>query len=884
MSRFIRARTAICLLAAAAACATAAPARAHGFGQRYDLALPLSLYLIGAAAAVVFSFLIAGLFLRHPSHRRLYPRLVLAGAGWWVIACPLVVILKLIALVVFGVTVLAGFFGSRDPYQNIAPTMVWIIWWVGLAYVCAFVGNLWAVANPWRTVFEGAEWLYRRFASRRVRSFRLPYPDVLGVWPACILLLTFSSIELVFPNAAVPRDLAWLAVAYSVLTWVGMALYGKDVWISRVEVFSLLFGTFARFAPIDAKVRDHVGGQEREWVLRPFGAGLLDSEPVSTSMMAFVLALLATVLFDGALGTGEWAALEDGVAARLPGLGEAASLVIRTVGIVAFWLIFLGLFTAIGAAMSAAVGGKRSPLQMAQDFALTLVPIAIGYHLAHYLLYLLIQGQYIVPLASDPFGRGWNLFGTAGYRVDIAVLGARFAWYTALTSVVLGHVAAVYLAHTKAMRILDGRAVALRCEVPLTALMVAFTFLSLSLLAEPIVERRAAVDRAAAGSVEIVIPAGAVLPDLGSGRLVAVGPGKFAKEKLTYRVLGSAFHDGTRMTAADILYAYMFAYRWSKSDDTGKAQYDPFVAAATAPLRQRLAGVQVVGLDTTSKSIRFGDITFEHDLLIIDVYAMLAPGDPDQQAAFVPPWSTVPWHVIALMEEAVSRGWAAFSEDEARRRGVEWLDLVRSGPMNARLGTLVEGFARDGFRPEPLQSLVSADEARKRWTALAAFYKDHGHFLVTNGPYRLKSWDAEGVALEAFRDMSYPLGVGSFDVSAIPRRGYVTRVEQKGRRIRLSGDIETLMKFQRSYKLLREPMPTVASNELQRSAPECRYVIIDGQGQVASAGLAHLGADATFEVMLDSELSVGDYTLLAEIIVNGNAMNAEIRQFPLSVQ
>ncbi len=104
---------------------------------------------------------------------------------------------------------------------------------------------------------------------------------------------------------------------------------------------------------------------------------------------------------------------------------------------------------------------------MARHFAFTLVPIAIGYHLAHYLTFLLIQGQYIIPLASDPFGFGWNLFGTAGYRVDIAIVGARFAWYAAVSAILIGHVAAVYLAHIKAhaaFRRTPRRAGARRCR------------------------------------------------------------------------------------------------------------------------------------------------------------------------------------------------------------------------------------------------------------------------------------------------------------------------------------------------------------------------------------------------------------------------------------
>ena len=146
-------------------------------------------------------------------------------------------------------------------------------------------------------------------------SLRLPYPSRLGAWPACLLLLGFSWIELISPNAAEPAFIARLAIAYSILTWAGMLAFGRDAWLQHGEVFSLVFGTLARFAPTEAR--------DGRLLLRPFGAGLLEAPPLSTSMMAFVLLLLATVLYDGLIGTGEWAMLERGCA-RLPVPGEQA--------------------------------------------------------------------------------------------------------------------------------------------------------------------------------------------------------------------------------------------------------------------------------------------------------------------------------------------------------------------------------------------------------------------------------------------------------------------------------------------------------------------------------------------------------------------------------
>jgi hypothetical protein len=866
------------LILCAATTLLSTPACAHGFGQRYDLPIPLSFYLAGVAAAVVVSFIIVGLFVRAAPRAESYPRLDLFVLPLVRVLAPATALaLKLLALAVFIVTVMAALRGDPNPYRNIAPSMVWIAGWVGLAYVSAFVGNVWAAINPWRTIFETLETLHGGITGRPALSLRLPYPAALGVWPAFVLLLAFSWIELVYSNPAEPAFLGRLLVTYSILTFAGMFLFGGETWLARGELFTLVFGTFARFAPLDVRT----GAQRGLW-LRPYGAGLLDTGAVSTSMMAFVLLLLATVLYDGALGTPEWGRLESTLAPSLAALGDFKFMAIRTFGLLAFWLVFFGAYVGVSGVMRAVTPSPLPTLAIARAFAFTLVPIAIGYHLAHYLTFLLIQGQYLIPLASDPFGFGWNLFGTAHYRVDIAIVGATFAWYTAVSAILLGHVAAVYLAHRKAIEVIGTRAGALRSQVPLTALMVAYTFVSLTILAEPITERRTPAQPTQVAG-EMIVPDDAVVPEPGSGRLLPVGPGKVARQKLTYRLLGSAFHDGTRLNAADLLYATMFAYRWGARSDREDAPFDPLVAAATATMRAELVGLRVLGADSTSKTIRFGDFEYVRELHVVDVYVSRVALDREQDAAFAPPWTTLPWHLIVLMEQAVSRGLAAFSESEAKRRGVPWLDIVRSPELNTQLAALAETFAREGYRPEALKPLVGADEARKRWTALLAFFKERGHFLVANGPYLVKGWSADGVTLQAFRDLSYPLGVGSYDAYAVPRRGFLTGIEQQGDRIKLFGDIELAMKHMRSYDIVRKPLQSIAADVRLRAAPECRYLVTDQDGRVLIAGTAALEGDATFSLDLGGKLPAGEFTLAAQIVVNGNAANVEIRRFPISI-
>lgn len=125
---------------------------------------------------------------------------------------------------------------------------------------------------------------------------------------------------------------------------------------------------------------------------------------------------------------------------------------------------------------------------VAGNFVLTLIPIALAYHLAHYLSYLLIVGQYMIPLISDPFGYGWDLFGTKLYFINIGIINARWVWIISVIAIVVGHIFAVFLAHVMAQRVFRDPQLVLRSQIPLLILMVGYTMVSLWILAQPIVE------------------------------------------------------------------------------------------------------------------------------------------------------------------------------------------------------------------------------------------------------------------------------------------------------------------------------------------------------------------------------------------------------------
>ena len=502
------------LLAAAAALA-AKPVYAHGFGERYDLPIPLGYFLIGAGAAVALSFIVVGAFLGPGKASFRYPRynLLTAPALGRVLSCRwLRHGVRAAALAVFLIVLSAALLGTGRPLENIAPTFVWIIWWVGMGYVAALAGNLWALVNPWKTVFEWVQALMGDDGPDEEAAL-FDYPEGWDLWPAVVLFFAFAWVENVYADASRPFNLGILVLAYSAITWAGMLAFGKHRWLRHCEVFSVLFSLFARFSPTEVRVSGSAvcdscdsgcgGGAcvdcyecfelaepgERELNLRPYAVGLTGTGRVSNATMVFVVAALATVTFDGIVETPRWVSFQThlyGVAEAL--FGTNALEAIDTLGLLMVPAVLLALYLVVCLAVRG-LAGERVPMpEMAGAFVFSLVPIALAYNVAHFLSLLLINGQLIIPLASDPFGEGWNVLGTAGYEPNTTIVDAKFVWFLSVAVIVAGHIASVYAAHVIALRRLGDRRAALRSQYPMLALMVSYTAISLWILAQPIVQ------------------------------------------------------------------------------------------------------------------------------------------------------------------------------------------------------------------------------------------------------------------------------------------------------------------------------------------------------------------------------------------------------------
>lgn len=476
--------------AALGVCFAAERAEAHAFGVRYDLPLPLGLYLSAAGAAVALSFVVTAAFAARRDGRPLHPFLVLSrDPDAWPLLRPIRLALCLIGVALLLLILAAGFLGASSPTSNIAPLLVWVVWWVGFLLFTAFVGNLWPLLSPWSAVYDGVARLLP--AARRRLPTQAFYPRWLGSWPAAILLLAFVWLELVGSLGESPRALAGILLLFTVFAVLVMAWFGRTTWLSNVDPFHKVFDLLGGFAPLGRSRR--MPGHAL--LLRVPGMGLAERRAESLSDVALIMILLGAVIYDGLTETPLWASALDWVsrseALRRPlltlaNLGLRPLDVVETVGLLAAPLILSALYAFFSLATALAVG-KISTAQVMRNFAPSLLPIAIAYHLSHYLSYLLLAGQLVVPLASDPFGLGWNLFGTRHHAIDVGIIGAKTVWYVSVVALVSGHVISVVLAHLEAMRCLPTAKAAVVAQIPFLILMVGFTVCSLWILAQPVV-------------------------------------------------------------------------------------------------------------------------------------------------------------------------------------------------------------------------------------------------------------------------------------------------------------------------------------------------------------------------------------------------------------
>jgi hypothetical protein len=456
--------------------ALATPAHAHGGEASIVLLLPTGYYLLGAAAAVAATFLLLAAVPVRLSGRLATLRLALVTVR----AIPAETT-SMIAFILLATLVLAGFAGTRDPVENPLPTVIWTLWWVCFTVIQALTGPLWTHVNPW----TGPLALLRRLTGRDASApARRRLPEQMGYLIAWLQFAGFAWFELIDLAPSDPERLANVIILYWLANFAGALAFGEAAWMERAEPFAVLFRLIGRLSPFSRRA---TGDNRTEIALAWPGQDLIGAAAMSLSGVAFVLLTLSTVTFDGLSRTFAWLGAIGINPLEFP--GRSAVTVSGTLGMIGTFAALMAAFLGCVVLGSLLAGERHKWRHVAGRLVYSIVPIALAFQAAHYLTAALVDGQNALIALSDPFSRGWNLFGTAGWRTTTSFLntldGVTWIFNTETALIALGHIIGIVMAHLIALRVFATPRQAILSQLPLAALMVFYTGFGLWLLSTP---------------------------------------------------------------------------------------------------------------------------------------------------------------------------------------------------------------------------------------------------------------------------------------------------------------------------------------------------------------------------------------------------------------
>jgi hypothetical protein len=479
-------------MAAALAVALPQPASAHAIEGAVQLPVPLWLYLLGAAVAVAASFVVTVIVTRRASgpdyattpvsatlSTVLRILLRVGGVVWW-----------------YGAIVVGFVVADISPLPAV---LLWIGIWVALPMVAAVAGNPWPSMSPFRTTYAALEWIARRLGAERLDA-GVHYPPWLARWPAVALLAVGMWCELILPGSDVATTVAGLLVGYTVLSLVGIALFGPVAWLRNGELFEVLLGWFGRIGPVARRSVDRelcagcaeacnadrcidcpecatvADDGERRAELRTWFVGLTEPAPPGWSDAAFIVLVLAGVTYDGLSETAFGGVLLEALLTPILGALGPTSLAFLLAETATLAIVVATFILAFSGALALTRTLARGATMRPAAYASTLLPIAAGYLIAHYLT-LVIRGAIWLPaLIADPL---------MSLAPDIGWIPVGAIWYLSVAAIVGGHIAGIVLAHRLTLRDVPWRATV--AGLPMVVLMIGYTVLSLWIIAQPIV-------------------------------------------------------------------------------------------------------------------------------------------------------------------------------------------------------------------------------------------------------------------------------------------------------------------------------------------------------------------------------------------------------------
>jgi hypothetical protein len=431
---------------------------AHGVGRVYELPLPLWLYLAGAGATVAASFLMRALV---PDSVEPRPEKKVSGDTFSIVATR---VLGTAGVFFLLLTLASGAFGA-EAGLGLAALLFWVGLIVGTMTAGAVMAGSWDRIDPWATL----ERFYRTETAEPNPPLQRRVESMWWIAPVTIYLLFW--FELV---SGVGFDSFWIVAILLVYTMFVLNLRAPlgRVW-SFVDPLAILFGFAERMAPL--RMRPD-GLYYRGWI-----RGLDADRPMPRGLYAALFVLLASTTLDNVRETVGWTDFRAAV-----GLGNTSDMLVDSIALLVFTLVFLAPFLAAVWVSSNFVGEALGFGEICRRFGWSLIPIGVAYVLAHNAPLVLSGFPLALRGLSDPFDMGWNLLGTAellqGYFPSAALV-----WFLEIIIIVGGHILGVLAAHRSAVRLGRSHGAAVKSQYALTALMSVFTVTTLWLLSQPLV-------------------------------------------------------------------------------------------------------------------------------------------------------------------------------------------------------------------------------------------------------------------------------------------------------------------------------------------------------------------------------------------------------------
>lgn len=433
---------------------------AHGFGGVSDLPVPAAYAFVAAAVALLVSFAVLAFAWRTPRFRgdasgAPLPRW-LAG----LVSSSLTRAVLVIAGLAFAGWVTVAAFAGQNLLINPVFGTVYALLWVGLVPAALVFGRVYRLCNPLRWVHRGICLLLRRSPSVAV----VRYPAWLGQWPAAVGLFAFTWLELVNPDYSADLTIVrtWLLVV-AVILLVGAFVFGDEIF-EQADPFEVYSSLVARLSPF---------GRRTDGVLvmrNPLEN--LDGLVAPAGTVGVVAVLFGSTAFDGFHESIHWVRFSQHFGTHQVALDSTSLLL--------FCLVVLVSFTV--ASWSTGLLGEVGHRNLPRLLSHSVVPIIVGYIVAHYLSFFLSVSVGTLQQLGDPLSRGWTLTNFADGVNKYAIYDHPTAIAVIkVVAIVTGHVLAVIAAHDRTIALLPRRR-AVVGQIPMLVLMVAYTLTGLALI------------------------------------------------------------------------------------------------------------------------------------------------------------------------------------------------------------------------------------------------------------------------------------------------------------------------------------------------------------------------------------------------------------------